>query len=110
MSVLYWINRLFLKRYFGTETITGRFLNYHFNDLLASMMICSLMDYLSYITDYRAIPNSLVFYFLIGMLCSVCWEIVAPLILEESTGDIIDCYFYILGTVSYYFLKNRITI
>jgi hypothetical protein len=79
-------------------------IRYHVNDYLGSFLMCSYINIVMYYFNGRLIRVNLLHYVLIGIMCSIFWEVLAPFVLKYSTPDILDCIAYILGTISYYCL------
>ncbi|NBI31583.1 hypothetical protein D1643_01520 [Enterorhabdus sp. P55] len=53
------------------------------------------------IDDY---PKAIV----LGLACSVAWEVIAPLVLERSTADPIDACMYLGGGVLYVLARRLV--
>lgn len=98
VTILYAINRFFLKSAFTDEL--NIFFNHYFNDLLVPIVLLSLIDFLLFNkTNRRAlslIKISTIF------LSAIFWEFITPLYLSRSVSDIYDLFMYFIGTIIYF--------
>ena len=80
----------------------------HFNDLCGGMLFPAYANALFEalkvpirIDDY---PKAIV----LGLACSVAWEVIAPLVLERSTADPVDACMYLGGGVLYVLARRLV--
>lgn len=101
-SCIYFINNIFIKKY--TDGLVQLFFNCYFNDLICPIIFFSYTNILL-VTANRELTN-LRKLLLIGMVCSLVWEWIGPLLNTSSISDINDVFFYIAGTVLYWCMIN----
>lgn len=77
------------------------FAHYHLNDLCGGVLFPAYVDLLSWVVRRRRLVTSLPRLLLLCGACCVCWEVLAPLFLSRSTGDVVDAVMYLLGGVVY---------
>lgn len=82
-------------------------LRYHFNDFLGGISILGYVNLVLSLKKGRPwrikrLVSCLVFV----LFCGFCWEYVAPLVLENSTGDWLDVLAYLLGGAVYWLLEK----
>lgn len=88
--------------------VLGYLLRCHFNDCLGGLAFGA---YLNLILSLSRWPEKRLShpagFVVVGVLCSLFWEGVAPLFLPNSTGDPLDGVAYILGMLLYWWLWGR---
>lgn len=97
----YVMNRLYIKPHITNDTLIAEIAKNHLNDFLASILLCAYINVLL-LRNCNSCLNSFRQYFLVGVLCSISWEVLAPRLMSSSTGDILDCVAYMLGCLLYY--------
>ena len=65
------------------------------------MLFPAYVDLLSWVVRRRRLVTSLPRLLLLCGACCVCWEVLAPLFLSRSTGDVVDADSYLHGGVVY---------
>lgn len=77
------------------------FMRNHFNDLLAGCLFPSYVNIVLRTARFDYQIDSLLSVLITEMVCSLFWEVLAPLYLARSTCDPIDVICYILGGMLY---------
>ncbi|MCZ2257801.1 hypothetical protein [Sporosarcina sp. G11-34] len=96
--LLYIVNRLYLKNVLGWS-----FIQNHFNDVLAGMLIVAVVNVLAMLGDQRKLllirfMRILLFTF----VCGLFWEYVTPLYVSYSVSDRFDVLAYMTGGLLYW--------
>ena len=99
--VLYGINRW--SDFFSLLPGLEQLFRYHFNDFLGAIVFAAYVNLLCLFHKVRPL-NKYRSLLLLGILCSLFWEGLAPLILPYSTRDWLDCAAYFLGMTVYWLL------
>ena len=102
---IYIINRIF-KKYISLPII-GYICKNHLNDFIGGFLFCIYVNMILILNNKKPICK---FYILIlFMLCvSLTWEYLFPLFLPYSTSDFFDVISYMLGTILYYLMFNKL--
>ncbi len=104
---IYVINRFFLSK-IDFNYITETILRYHFNDFLAPIVFMSFINiYIDFFrVDKKYKIKRLKVVMCLSIVCCIAWELVAPVILKRSTGDILDCLAYIMGAFLFWIIMR----
>ncbi|MDP2813863.1 MAG: hypothetical protein Q8S15_03240 [Erysipelotrichaceae bacterium] len=89
------INQLFLR--YNLPGSFGIFLDYYFNDVLASILILTWTDALLSLRDQRL--DNYVHIFLLTLAIALFWEYITPLYHTGSTTDLWDVVAYLIGGI-----------
>ena len=101
---IYLINRFFLKDFFPNNIFIVGYLN----DLLVMPLIFRIFYLSSIILNIEKFPkDKLLYYLLIFLFCSFCFELIRPILIRNSTFDFLDIYCYGLGSAFDYLLKDK---
>lgn len=82
------------------------FFENHLNDLCGGIIFPAYVDLTLILFNSPYSVSGLAFPLIIGVLCAISWEVIAPLILPYSTGDWIDAVLYIFGCLLYAILRK----
>lgn len=106
---LYSVNRFLLKPLWPA-TVYGQFFKYHFNDFLGAIVLLAYTNILiGLFASSRKKLTKFLHIFLLGIICSIVWEGIAPILLPYSTSDWLDCLSYLSGSVTYWLLNRSIS-
>ena len=101
---LYCINRFIIK-----PIITIPVLNYlcrcHVNDYFGGIIFCAYLNSILICAKRETVKN-LGSTIIIMIFVGVIWEYIFPLLLPYSTSDFFDVISYVLGGITYYFIKK----
>lgn len=97
--IFYFVNRF--TNVFTSCPRCGALFRFHFNDFLGAILLAAYTNILLAYKGFQAI-QSLGSLLLLGGVCGVFWEGIAPLILSYSTADWKDCVAYLLGMTVYW--------
>jgi hypothetical protein len=91
VAVLYVSNR-WLHAF---DALSAQFARYHLNDLLAGVVFPAYVNLLARAVRGRPLVATVLSAAVLAAVCSVAWELVAPVFLARSTPDVLDaaCYF-----------------
>ena len=89
-----------------TDLLPGTFSAYHLNDLIAGIVIVSWSNLVISFSNYAFRFNTIIRIILLEFISCFSWEIVAPILLPNSTRDIIDCACYMCGGLIYFLLRK----
>lgn len=122
VAFLYLTNNLYLKTW--SSGIVRIFFNYYFNDLICPGALLALtnlfiMLYIPFCRklkvfadfDLHNIEYGLYHLRIILTYCFICgiyWELIYPIKHRESTCDVMDILFYVIGGTMYYYLFRMI--
>lgn len=100
--LLYCANRFF-DSFAGI--LPTAFLKYHFNDLCGGIIFPAYVNTLLifFRSNYRV--DCLYKIFVLELICSLAWEVIAPMFLSRSTGDLVDAFMYFIGGSIYCFMR-----
>ena len=83
--------------------VLGYLLRCHFNDYLGGISFAAYLNFVLSLSNWTSFQLTKSKHFLIaGLLCGICWEIITPIFIQSSTGDIWDFVAYILGMLTYW--------
>lgn len=106
-SLLYLLNELYFKG-LKIEYIFY-FMNSHFNDLIASLVILAFANLLLGFVQHRIDKFKYIILFILG--CSIVWEGLGKFARSNAVFDWIDVICYFLGAIIYYIIikidKNK---
>lgn len=85
----------------------GYLLRNHFNDFLGGVSFIALVNAILFFSIYNKIKK-LGIILIIGVGCSIVWELITPIFLDSSTGDFWDAVSYSLGFTLYWMIKRFI--
>ena len=89
--------------------VLGYLLRYHFNDYLGGVSFAAYLNFILSLSNWTSFQLTKIHHFLIaGLLCGICWEIITPLFMQSSTGDVWDVVAYILGMLTYGFVGTNL--
>lgn len=95
---VYAVNRYFLSFDF---ILPYDFAHYHLGDLCGGVLFPAYVNLVTLsLGGFEAI-SSIPKAALLGLGCSVAWEIITPLLLPSSTGDVLDALAYVAGSLIY---------
>lgn len=77
----------------------------HFNDFLGGLLFPIYVNLLCLLLRHNPIIKTLLSALALEILCSVFWEAVAPMVLLYSTADLIDCFCYMLGGLTFWIIQ-----
>lgn len=104
--LFYSLNRFMLKEVVALPVLSN-ILKYHFNDYCGAIAFIAYVNILITCSKYKNRKVcSLKAILPITFGISICWEGFAPLISNKSTADWLDVIAYIIGGISYWFLKR----
>ena len=84
--------------------VLGYLLRCHFNDYLGGISFAAYLNFVLSLSNWTTFQLTKPQHFLVaGLFCGVCWELITPLFVQSSTGDIWDVAAYILGMLTYWF-------
>ena len=96
--LLYIVNRFFLKNLFDWS-----FIQHYFHDVLAGMLIVSIVNTMALLGNQRRLLQIHLFRILFfTLVCGLFWEYVTPLYLTYSVSDPLDIAAYMFGGVVYW--------
>lgn len=106
--VLYGANRFLLKPVVG-NSLWGYLVKCHVNDYLGGILFLAYTNLLisRFLEPSRRIVR-VVPTILVGVVCALCWEGIAPMLLPYSTADILDGIAYILGSLTYWCINRTV--
>lgn len=96
------------NRFYGAwdGVLPEQFCRNHFGDLCGGMLFPAYVNLLCLAVGRRALicgmPTSLV----TGVVCSIAWEIAAPMVLSYSVGDPLDAIAYVIGALTHELLRK----
>ena len=102
---IYLINRI-LKKYISIPLI-GYICKNHLNDFIGGFLFCIYINMLLVLNNKKPICKFYIL-FLIMLCVSLTWEYVFPIFLSYSTSDFFDIIAYMLGTILYYLMFNKL--
>jgi hypothetical protein len=82
--------------------VLGQIMRYHFNDYLGGISIVAYVNLVLSLKRgqiWRLVSPLACLVF--ALFCSLCWELIAPVFLSDSTGDWLDVVAYCLGALTY---------
>ncbi|WP_455660974.1 hypothetical protein [Pradoshia sp.] len=83
--------------------VLGYLLRCHFNDYLGGISFAAYLNFILSLSNWTTFQLTKIQHFLIaGLLCGICWEVITPLFMQSSTGDVWDIAAYILGMLTYW--------
>lgn len=82
--------------------LSPEMLSNHFNDFCGGGLFPAYVNCLCAAVGTRAIVNSISRLLIIEAVCSAAWELVAPLLVTNSTGDPLDVASYFIGGILFY--------
>lgn len=77
------------------------FANYHLGDLCGGILFPAYVNVLTSTVSGKEVIVNLKATLLLSLLCSFCWEFVAPFIFRFGTADLVDVLMYFLGGFLY---------
>lgn len=83
----------------------GYLLRCHYNDFLGGISFMALINVILFFSKYNKIKK-LKIILLIGVMCSIFWELITPIFIIDSTGDFWDAVSYGLGFTVYWIIKR----
>lgn len=83
----------------------GYLLKNHYNDFLGGISFMALINFILFFSKYNKIKK-LKIILLIGLMCSIFWELVTPIFVIDSTGDFWDAISYGFGFTVYWIIKR----
>ncbi len=86
----------------------GYLLKNHYNDFLGGISFIALVNVILLFSKYNKIKK-LKHILIIGLICSIAWELVTPVFVSESIGDFWDVISYGLGFTLYWIIKRYIS-
>ena len=89
------VNQLLLR--YSVPGLLGVFLDYYFNDVLASILILTWTDALLSLREQRL--DNYFYIFLITLTMALFWEYITPLYHAGSTTDLWDVVAYLSGGI-----------
>lgn len=97
--VLYWVSK--------TQIVSGMsdLIRWYFTDLLAVPSLLALFNLIWSALARRPVSGFAEIAY-IALVCSIIWEVIAPLIVESSIGDPFDVLAYFIGALGYYALRR----
>ena len=102
----YCLNRFVIKPTV-TDTLLGIFVRCHLNDYLGGILFPIYINiWIDLFGDLKHRITALLPSLLVGILCSVFWEGIAPFFLSYSTADWLDCIAYIAGSFTYWCISG----
>ena len=88
--------------------VLGYLLRCHFNDYLGGISFAAYLNFVLSLSNWTTFQLTKPQHFLVaGLFCGVCWELITPLFVQSSTGDIWDVAAYILGMLTYWFFGRN---
>lgn len=88
--IVYSVNRF-------TPFLTGYFADNHLNDLMAGVLFPAYINLVLSYSRYWFRVDTVFRSAMVGLICCVVWELLAPAFLPFSTADLIDCACYFAG-------------
>lgn len=80
----------------------GYLLRCHFNDYLGGISFAAYLNFILSLSNWTSFQLTKIWHFLVaGLICGICWEVLTPLFIQSSTGDVWDVVAYILGMLTY---------
>ena len=96
--ILYLINRFIFSL---DLLLPWKSLRYHLNDLCGGILFPFYADAICTAVTTQRLVTSVPRALLLAAICSICWEVLAPLFLPYSTGDALDALAYVIGIIMY---------
>lgn len=98
------------NRWFGAwDSILPKwFLKNHFGDVCGGMLFPAYANLLLSAVGAKFRVDGFLSTVAIGVLCSVAWEIIAPMIFAFSTADPLDAVAYIFGAVVHFAFRKLV--
>ncbi len=108
VMALYCTNRFLLKPS-APDNLLGYLIRCHVNDYLGGILFLAYTNILigTYLDAGKRIVT-IIPTILVGAVCSLCWEGLAPMLLSYSTADILDCVAYLLGSITYWVINKML--
>ena len=100
LLIIYVFNRAWL-----TDIVDGYlwiFCKYHLNDLICLLVVLPYIEILLIIINHEITSFSGIF--LLSFVCAVIWELLIPLVKQDSISDPIDFLCYLIGGITYWML------
>ena len=84
--------------------VLGYLLRCHFNDYLGGISFAAYLNIILSMSNWTSFQLTKIQHFLAaGLFCGICWELVTPLFIHSSTGDVRDVAAYIIGMLTYWY-------
>ena len=84
--------------------VLGYLLRCHFNDYLGGISFAGYLNFILSISNWTSFQMTKLWHFITaGLVCGFCWELITPLFIQSSTGDVLDVAAYLLGMLTYWF-------
>lgn len=77
------------------------FAHYHLNDLCGGVLFPAYVNLVVNTVRGEAVITTYRRAILLGVGCSLVWEVLAPIFLSNSTADPLDAIAYVTGTLAY---------
>ena len=88
--------------------VFGYLLRCHFNDYLGGISFAAYLNLVLSLSNWTSFRLTKVRHFLVASLfCGICWELLTPLFMQTSTGDVWDVIAYTLGMLTYWFIGTK---
>lgn len=89
-------------------TPLGSFMANHFNDLVGGVVFPAYVNGLCIVLGAPWRVDSLAASLALSALCALSWEVIAPIFIERSTGDLLDALIYVAGGLIYLALRRAL--
>ena len=89
--------------------VLGYLLRCHFNDYLGGISFAAYLNFVLSLSNWTTFQLTKIRHFLVAALvCGVVWEVITPLFMHSSVGDVWDVVAYILGMLTYWFFGRKL--
>ena len=86
----------------------GYLLRCHFNDYLGGISFAGYLNFILSLSNWTSFQMTKPWHFITaGLVCGFCWELITPLFIQSSTGDVLDVAAYIFGMLTYWFFAKE---
>ena len=99
ITIVIYISNRFLNVF--DLIVPWEFAHYHLGDLCGGVLFPAYVNMLSRVFIHKYLINGWVSSLIMSIVCCLCWEVLTPIITQNSTADPIDAIMYILGGVIY---------
>lgn len=82
------------------------FARFHFGDLCGGALFPAYANLIALAVAKNPLISSFRRVVALEFVCSVAWEVIAPLVLARSTGDLLDVLAYFCGGLTYLMFRH----
>lgn len=82
------------------------FAQFYFGDLCGGTLFPAYVNLVGLVVIKKPLINSFKRILILELICSIAWEVIAPLVLPRSTGDALDVLAYFCGGLLYFAFRR----